>query len=86
LQGEKYNTKADIWSIGTVFYELIFGVPPFKADSLFELIKQTIKEPLEFPWQPSPMVNSVLISMLVADPSNRIDWTNLFAHEINFYF
>ena len=25
LKGQAYNTKADIWSIGTVFYELLFG-------------------------------------------------------------
>jgi serine/threonine-protein kinase ULK/ATG1 len=25
LGGTQYNTKADIWSIGTCFYELLFG-------------------------------------------------------------
>lgn len=25
LGGNDYNNKADIWSIGTVFYELLFG-------------------------------------------------------------
>jgi len=25
LGGNHYNTKADIWSIGVVFYEMLFG-------------------------------------------------------------
>jgi serine/threonine-protein kinase ULK/ATG1 len=25
LGGNEYNNKADIWSIGTVFYEMLFG-------------------------------------------------------------
>ena len=26
LGGNQYNNKADIWSIGVVFYEMLFGV------------------------------------------------------------
>lgn len=26
LGGNQYNNKADIWSIGVVFYEMIFGL------------------------------------------------------------
>ena len=31
LDGKKYNSKADIWSIGTVFYEMLFGKSPYNA-------------------------------------------------------
>jgi len=26
LGGNQYNSKADIWSIGVVFYEMLFGL------------------------------------------------------------
>jgi serine/threonine-protein kinase ULK/ATG1 len=26
-----YTTKCDIWSIGVIFYEMLFGYPPWKA-------------------------------------------------------
>lgn len=39
LNNEAYNNKADIWSIGTVFYEMLFGKPPFVASNMLDLIK-----------------------------------------------
>lgn len=39
LNGQDYTNKADIWSIGTVFYELLFGKPPYTASNMIDLIK-----------------------------------------------
>ena len=39
LNGEKYDNRADIWSVGTVFYELLFGKPPYTASNIIDLIK-----------------------------------------------
>lgn len=39
LNNMEYNNKADIWSIGTVFYELLFGNPPFTAGNMVDLLK-----------------------------------------------
>ena len=49
LNGNDYVTKADIWSIGTVFYELLFGKPPFTASNMIDLLKNIKTKPLEFP-------------------------------------
>lgn len=32
-----YNNKADLWSIGVVFYQLLFGVNPFEAQNYNDL-------------------------------------------------
>ena len=35
----QYNSKADLWSIGVVYYQLLFSGTPFPASSIPELIK-----------------------------------------------
>jgi serine/threonine-protein kinase ULK/ATG1 len=49
LNGSEYDSKADIWSIGTVFYELLFGRPPFTAGNMIDLLKNIKSKPLEIP-------------------------------------
>lgn len=29
MKGDQYNSKVDVWSFGTIFYELVVGFPPF---------------------------------------------------------
>lgn len=35
LRMEKYSTKCDIWALGTIFYEMLFGEVPWPARSEF---------------------------------------------------
>lgn len=84
LSGNKYNYKADIWSVGISFYEMLFGDPPFKAHTLDELLKMIKMEGLKFPvnCEVSDHSKKVLFEMLEVDPSQRISWDDLFTHQI----
>ena len=85
LEGKSYNNKADIWSVGTCFYELLTGKPPFTAKNIQELIQIIKTKPLRFPKTPalSPVVEQVIRDMLVVDVNQRISWEALFVHPIN---
>ena len=43
LNGEKYNQKVDIWSLGCIIYELCCGNICFKGKSILELASNIIK-------------------------------------------
>ena len=54
LKGEPYSTKADIWSLGVIVYEMLYGVCPFQSNSIAMLINTIINATqIDFPEQPS---------------------------------
>ncbi|EJD51820.1 kinase-like protein [Auricularia subglabra TFB-10046 SS5] len=40
LRYEKYDAKADLWSVGAVLYEMCVGKPPFRAQNHMELLRR----------------------------------------------
>lgn len=40
LRYEKYDAKADLWSVGAVLYEMCVGKPPFRASNHVELLRR----------------------------------------------
>jgi len=51
VKGEMYDHAADIWSIGTVTYELMFGVTPFRNRNLNRMYQNIATAELEIPNQ-----------------------------------
>lgn len=39
LRYEKYDAKADLWSVGAIAYEMVFGSPPYRADNHVHLLR-----------------------------------------------
>ena len=80
---QRYNEKADIWSLGTICYEMLTGDPLYKANSLEELIAKSKKGNYSLPIT-NNLTNemiSFLNAMLQHDYKNRYSAEELLKHD-----
>lgn len=49
LQGKEYGRKVDVWSIGTIFYEMLTGFVPFTGRNQMDLVRNLEKGNYLFP-------------------------------------
>lgn len=49
LRGFNYNIKADIWSMGVVLFEMLFGYCPYEDKTIARLISKIETFPLIIP-------------------------------------
>lgn len=82
LRYEKYNAKADLWSVGAVFYEMTVGKPPFRAANHIELLKNIEKshDRIKFPSsaQVPEHLKSLIRSLLKYNPTERMSFNEFF--------
>ncbi|XP_062210718.1 serine/threonine-protein kinase ATG1c-like isoform X2 [Phragmites australis] len=43
MQAQKYDAKADLWSVGVILYQLVTGFPPFNGDNQIQLLKNILR-------------------------------------------
>ena len=69
-----YDEKADIWSLGTITYELLVGCPAFEANSYEDLISKVSDGKYKIPHEItlSKEALSFLNGMLRYDPKSRL--------------
>ena len=75
LKEEIYTSKADIWSMGVVLFEMLFGYCPFESSSIAELMNKLKEAEVEIPHQInniSEETEILLRKMLVKDQFKRI--------------
>ncbi|MEM7332870.1 MAG: protein kinase [Chloroflexota bacterium] len=46
VRGEKTDHRADIYSLGIMFYEMLRGEPPYSGDSTFQIMLKHVNEPI----------------------------------------
>lgn len=76
LDSKKYTNKVDVWSVGIIFYLLLFGKLPFDGDCHYDIILNTINSSLTLNQKILDELSEdcidLLISMLTKDPNMRI--------------
>ena len=85
LKGEQYTSKADIWSLGVILYEMIYGVCPFQSNSIAMLISTIDTKPLSIPETPEVLekTKKLIKKMLTKDYFRRMSWVELFSYKID---
>ena len=83
MKYKKYDKKADLWSLGVIFYELLTGKTPFTANNHAELLENIETKKIYFPShiKISHNARDLLIGLLNKDSKKRITWKELFNHE-----
>lgn len=86
LRYEKYDAKADLWSVGTVTYEMVTGRPPFRAGNHVELLRNIEKcdDVIKFPSEVrvSSGVKDLIRSLLKRNPVQRTSFADFFKHPV----
>ena len=75
-----YDSKIDIWSLGSICYEMLIGKPAFDAEDMIELIKKIEKGDYQVPTHLSREVISFLNGMLQYDSEIRLSTEQLIKH------
>lgn len=82
---ELLDSKADIWSIGVIYYQLLFGRLPFYGRCINELITNIKKHSnfnVRFDKTVSSESKDVINRILVTTPEYRLNWHELFHHKL----
>ena len=75
-----YDEKADIWSLGTICYEMLIGHCTFDASSMKELLSKVEAGNYLLPTSISKEAASFLNGMLQYDPKQRLNAEKLYSH------
>jgi len=75
IRREKYDQRADMWSLGVIIYLLLSGNHPFSASSTKELFQRAVQGNPQFPnenWSNvSEEAKDLIRHLLVVDPEKR---------------
>lgn len=94
LRYEKYDAKADLWSVGAVLFEMSVGRPPFRANNHVELLRRIEKsnDKIVFPDEKerdskssdetsipvSSDIKALIRALLKRKPSDRMGFDDFF--------
>ncbi len=84
--GEKVDGRADIYSLGIIFYEMVTGVQPYTAETPLKVMMKQSSEPLTNPQRINPNVPvdvcRILYRALAKRPEDRYQSMSEFVSEL----
>lgn len=82
VENKEHDAGVDIWSLGVLLYEFLYGAPPFEAKEHSDTYRRIMKVDLIFPSKPgvSDAAKDLICKLLVKDSSQRLSLTALLQH------
>ncbi|XP_062195137.1 serine/threonine-protein kinase Aurora-2-like isoform X3 [Phragmites australis] len=82
VEKTEHDYHVDIWSLGILCYEFLYGVPPFEAKEHSETYRRIVKVDLKFPLKPfvSPAGKDLISQMLVKNSAHRLPLHKVLEH------
>ena len=85
MNGENYNSKVDIWSLGVILYVFMSGYLPFQGENQAEVFEKITKGEPHFKHKEfrdcSQTVINLIKLMLQRDPKNRLSAADALKHD-----
>lgn len=82
LSYQKYDAKADLWSVGAVTYEMMVGRPPFRASNHIDLLRKIDQAMDVIPFPKDLVISSELKRtiryLLKRQPTERLSFESFF--------
>lgn len=72
LADKSSSTSIDLWAFGCIIYQMVSGLPPFRAPNDYLIFKKVLKLEYEFPDGFLPLAKDLVKEILVLDPSQRL--------------
>lgn len=74
LLNQGYTRSVDWWTLGTLLYEMLTGLPPFYDENVPTMYRKILQNPLTFPlFLEGTDAQTLLTLLLQKDPKNRLD-------------
>ncbi|MCD9561413.1 hypothetical protein HAX54_020519 [Datura stramonium] len=84
MQLQKYDAKADLWSVGAILFQLVTGKTPFTGNNQIQLLQNIVKSTtLQFPLDAknlSPHCIDLCRKLLRRNPVERLTFEEFFNH------
>jgi aurora kinase, other len=82
VEGQEHDAGVDVWSLGVLCYEFLYGGPPFEAAGSTETYKRILRVDLKFPAIPDVAdgAKDLIRRLLVRAPAERLPLSEVLTH------